>query len=1090
MNCASCTQVIPQGAVYCPYCGHPVDGADECHDYAYEAFISYRHLPHDKKIAQQIQRRIEGFRIPRALRTPDGPKRLGKLFRDEDELPTSTSLPDQISDALKHARFLFVICSRDTPRSSWVEQEVFNFASYHGRDRIRLVLIEGEPSESFPPLLLHRWQLVDGTPVKVPTEPLAANLQDDSRRRLNTECLRLIAPLIGCGFDDLRNRQRQRTLRIAASAAALVTTVSTSFGAFSLYQQHQIEHNYHATQIRESELLAAQAEELAANGDRYQAINVALAALPASPTSSDRPLVPAARIALEESLDIYSRHPYWHASFSVSNLSPSTEAYALSDSELLAYASIDDAVRVVELKTGDEVMRIDLAHDLDAASSSLQSMTFVNDSLVCLTDTAVGCYNVRTGKLAWRHDAQGEQHNYLTLGKPDGSAVAILSKDINNYLKATLTLVDVQSGKPTNSYDISLPLNSSRSVKAVFNKRGTHLALGENDTCILVNLKNGNIAQTTLPSETQAGLSYAIEELSWIDGKLYVGMHSWQVLDQYERIVALDQHLNILWQCDGQSQLWMNDEGVDLAGKACVAGTTIPQGAKEPQLVALLGNELILIDAQTGEQTAALAQGEPPFLACYVSKKGGIAAYRADGLLALYSPDSPGAAPNTTNDVGDYVSAAFASCDTGPFLVGFEVYGTALRVTGFDSDRVESTGTPLEASSSHGTIQGYNSANKTYLATVSDGGTCIYEAHDLSQYVTTSFQQMAKLDVSDPLSNVGICPSGVGDIFLVYGIAQSEAGYSRDSVVYEVSAATGEVLSETAIAEVRLWPTTKLGTEHPVEEVELADGSLALLVKDGTPRLVEIGTGEVLASFEHSAQAANAFADVSAFHAPNQVIALAEGTLEVFDSTSGQPAESILSAYKPYGGRRSSLAFNEDHTRLAMLCTDGAVRLFDLAANLLVWETEPRFGPYVHHLALASASSDVLLQSRSGTLTLLSAVDGSAATAYGSLPAIDANWDLDDPTLLAVHCDASKGLFVTGEAVALISLDPEALGPISVINRGRWLSRDGEQALTQLGSDYFVVHHYTLDELMETAAEAVEGHELTDEERIAYHVGS
>ncbi|MBN1227698.1 MAG: toll/interleukin-1 receptor domain-containing protein [Deltaproteobacteria bacterium] len=43
------------------------------------------------------------------------PPKLHRVFRDEDELPTSADLKENIHDALVASRFLIVICSPSTP---------------------------------------------------------------------------------------------------------------------------------------------------------------------------------------------------------------------------------------------------------------------------------------------------------------------------------------------------------------------------------------------------------------------------------------------------------------------------------------------------------------------------------------------------------------------------------------------------------------------------------------------------------------------------------------------------------------------------------------------------------------------------------------------------------------------------------------------------------------------------------------------------------------------------------------------------------------------------------------------------------------
>jgi len=106
----------------------------------YAAFISYRHLPRDAEVACEVQRAIEEYRLPRhvvqtrqAFRSP----KLGKCFRDEDELAASHSLPDSIQEALAASRTLIVICSPETRESSWVRREIEMFEQLHGRECVR-----------------------------------------------------------------------------------------------------------------------------------------------------------------------------------------------------------------------------------------------------------------------------------------------------------------------------------------------------------------------------------------------------------------------------------------------------------------------------------------------------------------------------------------------------------------------------------------------------------------------------------------------------------------------------------------------------------------------------------------------------------------------------------------------------------------------------------------------------------------------------------------------------------------------------------------------------------------------------------------
>ena len=125
----------------------------------YAAFISYRHLPRDAEVACEVQRAIEEYRLPRHVAQAHQafrPPKLGKCFRDEDELAASHSLPDSIREALAASRALIVICSPETQESPWVRREIEMFEQLHGRERIICVLAAGSPEESIPPILKTR----------------------------------------------------------------------------------------------------------------------------------------------------------------------------------------------------------------------------------------------------------------------------------------------------------------------------------------------------------------------------------------------------------------------------------------------------------------------------------------------------------------------------------------------------------------------------------------------------------------------------------------------------------------------------------------------------------------------------------------------------------------------------------------------------------------------------------------------------------------------------------------------------------------------------------------------------------------------
>ncbi|MGA7329462.1 MAG: TIR domain-containing protein [Rhodomicrobium sp.] len=208
---------------------------------AYAAFISYRHATRDREWAMRIFEALETYQIPKSLQKQGYPARVGKLFRDEDEIPASADLSDQIKHALAHSGTLIVICSPETPKSKWVRREIALFQELGRGDRIVPVLIGGEPDVSFPPELLRRRverTLPDGsTEVEWEDfEPFAADVRlrigESASKTFQRALLRLAAGIIGVTYDDLYQREaaRRRTWQRQAAVAAAVCLLAVGGG--------------------------------------------------------------------------------------------------------------------------------------------------------------------------------------------------------------------------------------------------------------------------------------------------------------------------------------------------------------------------------------------------------------------------------------------------------------------------------------------------------------------------------------------------------------------------------------------------------------------------------------------------------------------------------------------------------------------------------------------------------------------------------------------------------------------------------------------------------------------------------------------
>jgi len=214
--------------------------------FEYAAFLSYSHK--DKKLGAWLHRQLENYRIPANLvgKTTDAgtvPARIGRVFRDRDELPATDNLNAEVQKALESSRYMVVLCSPSSAASRWVNKEVIEFKKLRGERYVLPIIIDGEPfasrgpnpkNECFPPGI--RYKLgPKGILSNIAAEPAAADLRKeaDGKRRA---VLKLVAGMVGVGLDqlverDLRRRHQRVMLVTAASVAAMIAMSALTYEA-------------------------------------------------------------------------------------------------------------------------------------------------------------------------------------------------------------------------------------------------------------------------------------------------------------------------------------------------------------------------------------------------------------------------------------------------------------------------------------------------------------------------------------------------------------------------------------------------------------------------------------------------------------------------------------------------------------------------------------------------------------------------------------------------------------------------------------------------------------------------------------------
>lgn len=239
-------------------------------NYKYKAFISYRHKEPDKEVAGKLQKMLESYKPPKSVSGKDFKR--WRVFRDETELNTGSSLGDNITNALDNSEFLIVVCSESTKDSKWCMQEITHFKELHkgSNKNIITVVADGDPNKVFPPELCNETVIItdeDGREFyeNREIEPLAANIaganKKESIKKLKSEFLRVAAPLMGCDYDDLFKRNQKKKIRQIIMISALIMALLLAFGLYSSAMLFQI--NAKNEQLQEQKMqLNSSYEEL------------------------------------------------------------------------------------------------------------------------------------------------------------------------------------------------------------------------------------------------------------------------------------------------------------------------------------------------------------------------------------------------------------------------------------------------------------------------------------------------------------------------------------------------------------------------------------------------------------------------------------------------------------------------------------------------------------------------------------------------------------------------------------------------------------------------------------------------------------
>lgn len=421
--------------------------------FEYEAFISYRHKELDTAAAKAIHRQIENYRIPAQIKKLSGKSKMGRIFRDQDELPLMADLGEGIRHALENSRWLILICTPDMPLSKWCMAEVDYFIELGRRDNILTVLVSGEPEQSFPPQLRFVEDVYGELTEK---EPLAADIRAKNKqgvlKKIRSEKLRLLAPMLGVKYDDLKRRARERFLKFIAAAslsglaAALVIGGVIGAQAINISQTNdklrlQVEETNRQREIAEenekkaknerdsaligqSLFLASLSESALKNGDSSLAALLALNALPNDLQNPDRPYVAEAETALRNASMTMGRLAPDAYHYTAILDAPGIEKYRLYEDDLFV-AVLDREIRMWNTRSGEMYPPISIAARTVVGGVSKFASVYIDRSRPVV--------RINYGSYVEIYELQPDKKSIIKaqtrirLGEPDGSEKDIWS---------------------------------------------------------------------------------------------------------------------------------------------------------------------------------------------------------------------------------------------------------------------------------------------------------------------------------------------------------------------------------------------------------------------------------------------------------------------------------------------------------------------------------------------------------------------------------------------------------------------------------------------------------------------------------------
>ena len=652
----------------------------------YNAFISYKHAPLDNRVAAEIQTRLERFRIPKAIRKSSGIQKISRIFRDKEELLITSDLNDTIEHALMHSDYLIVICSYATKESIWVQKEIEFFLKTHTKDKILTVVAEGEPVDVVPRILREREitaTLDDGTveTVTVPIEPLSCDYRGDFRKARKEELPRLAAAILGCSYDELKQRQRQYRVRRMAAAFSAAVALLTALSVYYAWSATQIKQNYILSLQNQSQYLSVESVSLLENGDRMSAMLLALEALPKN-SEDERPVLPEAEYALSQAVNAYiSPNENWYAvEYAFPHGGKINKILPSKDESRLAVLHSGYNFTIWDVERREKIL--EQVADSYIADSALS----FDDHLLFHAGDYLYCYDIHNGTPLWqldtRHYKGGNSNGNFTICVSETAPVAaVIAGDYLLTLDTATGKILQEIPRPTYEDENNWIGQSIQKCGIQFGKFSPdnktlflHLSADE-DWLALCDLETGRFTVADFWFYGVDDAFFTEEGNVILMGKYRIRNGNYRIdsiyyyEDDYTEICCISPEGGFLWA--DEIHYTEMDVGLD---SECIPFLYPGAQADIPAVAAIAGEKLVFYDIATGERLE-----ENAYTAAIVTLTkfdDYFSAILTDGMLGQYMISSQ------RNMAADFCIAGIdLACDNDRLFVSDAETGNVLLYT-------------------------------------------------------------------------------------------------------------------------------------------------------------------------------------------------------------------------------------------------------------------------------------------------------------------------------------------------------------------------------------------------------------------------